>query len=63
MSGAPAVKDPGPGRPVPGPEDDAAPRSGPRERLWRKAVLRPVVLGTIGLALLLIVPVGEADQS
>jgi hypothetical protein len=39
---------------VPGPEDDAAPRSGPRERLWRKAVLRPVVLGTIGLALLLI---------
>jgi hypothetical protein len=54
MSGAPAVKDPGPGRPAPGPKDDAAPGSGPGERWWRKAVLRPVVLGTIGLGLLLI---------
>ena len=64
MSGTPAAPKPGPGRPAPRPDDDAAPAPGTnggeapgpgtRQQWWRKAVLRPIVLGTIGLALLLV---------
>ncbi|HSS92234.1 MAG TPA: hypothetical protein VLL69_23230 [Streptosporangiaceae bacterium] len=54
MSGTPTARKPEPERPAPGPEDDSAPTPRPGERWWRKAVLRPIVLGTVGLALLLI---------
>jgi len=54
MSGTPTAEKPEPRRPAPHSNDDAAPAPGPGQRWWRKAVLRPIVLGTIGLALLLI---------
>ncbi len=54
MPDAPIAKNPGPEGPAPGPYDNGAPPPGAGRRWWRKPVLRPIVLGVLGLALLLI---------
>jgi hypothetical protein len=54
MPDAPIVTSHGPEGPTAGPEDQGAPAPGAGQRWWRKPVLRPVVLGAIGLALLLV---------
>jgi hypothetical protein len=54
LSDAPIAENPGPERPAAGPQDHPAAGPGARKRRRRIAVLRPIVLGAVGLALLLI---------
>jgi len=54
MPDAPIATSPGPEGPAPGAQDKPQPAPGAGKRWWRKPAFRPIVLGAIGLALLLI---------
>jgi hypothetical protein len=54
MPDAPIATNPGPEGPAPAAHDKPRSAAGAGKRWWRKPVLRPIVLGAIGLALLLI---------
>ena len=54
MPDAPIAMNPGPEDPAPAAQDKPRSAAGVGRRWWRKPVLRPIVLGALGLALLLI---------
>jgi len=54
MPDAPIATNPGPEGPAPATQDKPRKAAGVGTRWWRKTVLRPIVLGALGLALLLI---------
>jgi hypothetical protein len=54
MPDAPIATSPGPEGPAPGAQDKPQPAPGAGKRWWQKPAFRPIVLGALGLALLLI---------